>query len=183
MIGSVQSQLVTVLRSAGLGINAEIDNVATARSVTGLPTLGSDHIYGLDAPVDVNTVNTPALILTPLGTRTDEIMHQSMNIRDSVHRFGFEFATDNPNENAWRTEAVYVGEALMRVLDAFNANNTSYAGSSGVIKVIGWDFDFAVTWSTPPNARRGFVADVEILARDTITLGGFTQGFSNGFNI
>ena len=55
----------------------------------------------------------------------------------------------------------------MRVLDEFNANNSTYAGSSGVIKVVDWDFDFAVTWSAPPNARRGFVADVSILARDT----------------
>jgi len=166
MIGSLESQLVTVLRDGTVGLNAEIANVATARSVTGLPTLGSDHIYGLDAPVDMNTVNTPALVLTPLGTRA-EIRHQSQGIRDSVHRFGVEFATDNPNENTWRTESIYVAEALMRVLDNFNSSQTTYAGSSGVIKVTGWDFDFAVTWSAPPNARRGFVADVEILARDT----------------
>ena len=166
MIGSVEAQLSTVLKSATIGLGAEIANVATARSVTGLPDMAASHIYGLDADVDINTVNMPALILTPLGT-SGGIKHQSQAIRDAVHRFGFEFATDTPSESKWRTECLYVAEALMRLLDNFNSNQPTYAGSCGVIMVQEWDFDFAVTWSAPPNARRGFVADVSILARDT----------------
>lgn len=129
-----------------------------------LPDIIDGHIYDLDAPVNTQAVNLPALIITPVNTETDT--QSSQGVWDSVHTVGFEFATDEPDENKWRQDATHWAEALMRFLDHFNANESDYVGSSRVITVEGWSVNYTVTWSSPPNAIRGFALEADIFARD-----------------
>lgn len=166
MIAEVVNQLDTALKGGTTGLQVHIDAVESDKSVT-LPDIKDASIYGLDAPVNIQTVNLPALVVTPVGT--DTASQSSQGTRDSAHTVGFEWATDQPDENEWRNDAIYVAEALMRFLDNFNANDSDYVGTSGVILVDGWSADYAVTWQEPPNAIRGFTLQADILARDTFS--------------
>jgi len=164
MIAQVLKQLETALKDDSVGYAVHVAAVASANSVT-LPDVPDNHIYGTDTPVDAKKVNLPALVLTPTETSTEEIRSQGR--RDSVHTVTFEYATEDPDEEEWRDEAMYMAEALMRFLDNFNSCNSSYVGTSGAILVQGWRADYTVTWKAPPNAIRGFIVEAEIYSRDT----------------
>lgn len=164
MIGDLIDRLTTVLKDDTIGLQVEIDAVAALRSVT-LPTVPDNHIYGLDSPVDVKTVNAPCMVLGPARTASEKV--KTAGKRDSVHRIVFEFGTEEPDENEQRQQTLYVAEALMRLLDNFNSSQSTYVGTSGAIVVLDWTVDYQATWRAPPNALRGFVLEANVLARDT----------------
>lgn len=164
MIGSVVKALVDALKSSTTGINAHIAALTPAHTVR-LPTIPASHIYGVDSPVNIATLNVPALVVTPTGTDTEQVRSQA--IRDSVHKIGFEYAALDVDTDDWRLEAMYVAEALMRFLDNFNTNNPTYVGTCGAIVVMGWTVDYTVTWQVTPNAIRGFALEAQVYARDS----------------
>lgn len=131
-----------------------------------LPTLPEPTVYGLDAPVNLDTVNIPALIVTPIRTATQ--MQARQNTWNSLHTIGIEYATDEVDEDTWRQQAMDWSEAVLQFFDRLNANEPSYVGTSDVIHVTDWSVDYAVTWRDPPNALRGFSMEVDILARDIL---------------
>lgn len=162
MIAQVLLQLQAAAKDSTVGLDGYIAQVASDHGVT-VPAVGAGRIYALDAP-PIEQANWPALFFSPAGSRTDS--SETQNRRDHVHSIAAEYVTEEPDDNQWRATAMYVDEALCRFLDYFNANNESYVGSSGAIVVLSWSTDY-VTWQQPPNARRGFVKLLEILARDT----------------
>lgn len=164
MIGTLTAQLETALKDDSVGFQFHIDAVEAARSVV-LPDVPGNHIYGANTPVSGLTINVPSLVITPKATNTAAV--RSQGVRDSEHTVVFEYACLNVEEDVWRTEAMYAAEALMRFLDNFNSNNTSYTGTSGTIVVDDWRVDYTVTWQAPPNAIRGFLLEADILSRDS----------------
>ncbi|NIR76784.1 MAG: hypothetical protein GWN53_17290 [Gammaproteobacteria bacterium] len=157
------SQLETGLKDDTVGIQVEIETVESNRAIT-LPDLPDANIYGRGAPLNPATVNVPALTVSPSDSAAGQT--RSEGIRDATHRVTFEWATDQPDENEWRREALHMGEALTRWLHNLHAGNSGYVGSSRILLVDGWTADYTVTWQTTPNAIRGFILDATIEARD-----------------